>query len=104
MTDTAPAPLARVKFLGKTIVAEPRSQFDNGDWLMIAKEHGPRFAVGSPIRIKPGEIVEMAESVTPPADTGANALQKELADERATLKPVAELLTDAKKDRQNAKA
>jgi hypothetical protein len=59
--------MAQVRFAGSIIKARPLEQLATGDWLMEAQGHGPRFAVGTKIKVKKSEIVEMAAAEMPMA-------------------------------------
>lgn len=94
--------MARVQWHGSSFIAEPKEQLENGDWLMVAKEHGPRCSPGTIIRVKQNEIVEMAAAEMPDTATSQAALDKALAEERKTITPVAELLAVAARERAEA--
>lgn len=84
--------MARVSLHGMIITAEPVRQLENGDWIMVAKQHGPRCSIGTEIQVRLGDIEEMAAAETPPADGGHAALDAAMAEERKTLPTVQELL------------
>lgn len=90
--------MALVRWHGTEFTAEPIRQFDNGDWLMVAKQHGPRFSVGSEIRVKQSEIVEMASAETPMTEAESLAkLEASMAEERKLLPSPQELIANAPK-------
>jgi hypothetical protein len=76
--------MARVSLDGVTFIATPLRELDDGDWLMEARQHGPRWTIGTPLRIRASDILEMA-SAEMPADDGQAALNKALAEERARI-------------------
>ncbi len=93
--------MARIRWNGQEFYADPVRKLPNGDWIMRAKQHGPRFTIGTEIAVAPNEIVEMA-SAEMPEDPQAAArsladLDRAMAEERKTLTPVAELLAKAPK-------
>ena len=83
--------MARVRWHGSEYVMEPLRQFDNGDWLMRAKSHGPRFVPGTEVRVTPAEIIEMAADEAP-ASNGQAELEAALAKERAAIPSVESIL------------
>lgn len=83
--------MARIRWHGSEHEAEPIQELPNGNWLMKAQEHGARFAIGTLIEVKPGEIVTMDKGTPNPAATPA-ALEVAMAEERKTLPSVRELL------------
>lgn len=88
--------MATVRWHGNAFEAEPISQFDNGDWLMEAREHGARFTIGSHIRVKQSEIIgDIKPAVPVNAATSQAKLEKSMADERAAIPPVQEILAKA---------
>lgn len=87
--------MARVQVFGHTFIAKPLSKQDNGDWLMEAREHTARASVGTVIRVRPSEILDMEESPPLAPDQGAAALNLALAEERKTITPAADLIKAA---------
>lgn len=95
--------MARVRFGGATLSAEPVMQLPNGDWLMRAMGRSARFEKGDSIRVKPYEIIEMAAAEMPDGAQAAPAIatQKVKDTEMATgskLAELAELMRDINKE------
>ncbi len=93
--------MAIVLWHGHRFSATPIKQLPNGDWLMTANVHGPRFTPGSEIEVAPGEIVEMASAEVPSetlqhAFTTAIGLEAAMAEERKTLPTPQELIGQAR--------
>jgi len=99
--------MARVRFAGITLTADPVEQKANGKWLMRARSHTGRTSPGTMIEVEQGEILEMAAAEMPgyaplpedlhlgpiPADKiGLAELEKAMAEERKTLPSPAELI------------
>lgn len=85
--------MARIQWHGSTYNAEPVKPLEGGDWLMTMLEHGPRFAIGTLVRVKQSEIIEMAAAEMPatPAQSAAS-LQQAMDEERKTLPTVEQLI------------
>lgn len=92
--------MARIKWDGKPFSAAPVKQLSNGDWLMRALEHGPRFTVGTMLQVKKLDIISLDDKDTPDPAARAAELEAAMAEERKTLPTVAELL--ANKDKADA--
>lgn len=89
--------MARIRWHGATFSADPIRELPNGNWLMRAREHGPRFTAGTEIEVTKNEILEMAAAELPPdPDESRKALDAAMEEERKTLPPVADLLKAAK--------
>lgn len=94
--------MARVKFGGKEITADPVEQTKAGDYLMRARLHTARTSAGTLILVKQSEIIEMAAAETPgnapmPADLedkagSLGALEAAMAAELKTLPSPSELI------------
>lgn len=90
--------MALIRWHGTIYSAAPVKQLPNGDWLMTANEHGPRFTVGTTIQVKQDDIENMDAAEMPDQFGSLAALEKALAEERKTLPSVRELLLqDAKR-------
>lgn len=108
--------MARIRWHGAEYTAEPIRQLPNGNWLMRAKQHGPRFAVGSEIEVKRSEVIEMAAAELPPDDAVVTeedksrltmvqlthsleleAIERGMAEERKALPPPQQLIAKAPK-------
>lgn len=88
--------MARVRWHGTEFRADPIRQLPNGNWLMEAREHGPRFSIGTEIEVRQGEIVEMAAAEMPASpDAGLKELEAGMAKERETLPPLAQPSKDS---------
>jgi hypothetical protein len=87
--------MAIFSWMGGRYSGKPVRQLDNGNWIFEALQHGPRFAAGTELELKPNEVIEMAAAEMPATD-GMAELQKGLEAERAAITPVAELLAAAK--------
>lgn len=89
--------MARIQWHGSTFLAEPKEQLPNGDWLMVMKEHGPRFTIGTLVRVTQKQVVEMAAAEMPDTpNAGLAALETGLAAERKEITPVGEMLSRAR--------
>lgn len=90
--------MARVRWHGTEFYADPVRQLPNGNWLMIAKQHGPRFTIGTEIEVMQAEVVEMAAAETPPSYAESiAALELAMAEERKALPSPQELIANAPK-------
>lgn len=106
--------MARIHWQGHEFTADPVRQLSNGNWIMRAKQHGPRFTVGTEIEVTAKEIIEMAAAEKPPdggltdedrdnigaairARSSMSALDLAMAEERKTLPTPAELIAKAPK-------
>lgn len=88
--------MARIRWHGTTYSVEPIEKLPNGDWLMMANEHGPRFTIGTKIQVKAADIVDMNEhNPVKSAAESAAALEKAMAAERKELPSVQEMLAKA---------
>lgn len=54
-----------INWHGKPVSVTPKQQLEGGDWLVTAKENGPRFTIGSTLRIKASEVIEIAAAEIP---------------------------------------
>jgi len=62
------ANVARCKWKGgDPFLAEYVQTLPDGSMTMRAREKGPRFVVGTRLRIEPGEVLEWTEGGPPPA-------------------------------------
>jgi hypothetical protein len=57
--------MARIRWQGSTFNATPKEQLPNGDWLMVATDHGARFVPGDTIRVQQQEIIDMGSAPEP---------------------------------------
>lgn len=95
--------MALVRWHGTTFTATPIRKIDDDTWLMRSQQHTARTAVGTEIKVKRNEVVEMGAAEMPATD-GAADLEAAMAAERETLTPVKELLkkgADIKHDAPN---
>lgn len=87
--------MARVRIANHELVATPIEQLPNGNWLMRAEQHGPRWVPGTTVWVLKKDVLEMAAAEIPaPAESQAQ-LEAAMAAERETITPVAELLAKA---------
>lgn len=91
--------MARVHWQGFEFRADPVRQLDNGSWLMVAKQHGPRFSVGTEIEVSPGEIISMTPEEMPPTEEAKSfaAIEAAMSEERKMLPTPQELIAKAPK-------
>lgn len=91
--------MARIHWHGTVYSATPIEQLPNGDWLMTANDHGPRFTVGTTIQVKTADIESMDAAETPDPHGSLAAVEKAMAEERKTIPSVRDVLIQAAKQR-----
>lgn len=90
--------MALIRWQGFEFHAEPIKQLPNGNYVMRAMQHGPRFVPGTEVEVTQHEIIEMASAETPPTHAeGLAALEAAMAEERKTVPTPAELIAKAPK-------
>ena len=89
--------MARVRWFGTTLAADPVQENPDGSWDMIARSHTARTVPGTRINVQKSEIVSMDPIAAPDVTASQAALEAAMAEERKTLTPVADLLARAPK-------
>ena len=89
--------MARVRWFGTTLAADPVKENPDGSWDMIARSHTARTVPGTRIYVQKSEIVSMDPIAAPDVTASQAALEAAMAEERKTLTPVADLLARAPK-------
>lgn len=99
--------MARVRFDGSVITADPVVELANGGFRMRSRQHAPRLSIGTEFEVTKGDVVEMAAAEMPanspipqdltighmPQDSiGLAELEFAMAQERLTLQSPAELI------------
>ena len=85
--------MATVSWNGAKFYAAPVQELPNGDWLMKMQQHGPRFSIGTTVRIKASEIIELASAEMPPTD-GAAELQAAMDARPANMLTPAQIIAN----------
>jgi hypothetical protein len=52
--------MATFRWHGSNFTGIPVEKLPNGDWYVTAMQNGPRFTIGSQVRVTPDEVVEMS--------------------------------------------
>lgn len=98
--------MARVKFGGIELNAEPIRQIDTDTWEMRAMQHTGRTAPGTiiTVSVSKNEILSMAAAEMPPSAVvqSATDLEVGMAKERETLPSPAALIAQARADKTSA--
>lgn len=92
--------MARVRFGGITLNADPVKELPSGDWLMTARDHTGRTSPGTTILVKQSEILEMAAAEKPgplSPTSGLADLEAAMAEELKTLKPASQIIAEVTK-------
>src|SRR5712671_1079484 len=76
--------MARIRIFGQEMVATPIEQLDKDTWLMRAEQHTARTTVGTVIKVKRAEVIEMAAAEFPASNEGEKT-DRAMAEERKTL-------------------
>ena len=80
--------MMRFRWQGSEYAADVIRKLADGSVIARALSHGPRFAIGTEIKVAAHEIVSMDEPVPP--DTDPKALQAAMDAERKALPSVAD--------------